>query len=71
MGDMGERSLDICVIGFNESLLLDHLLKPPSKWSYLNKDIEDLIGLNFRNMILPQVFRESLSKNYARDRDSG
>ncbi|MED3992292.1 hypothetical protein [Priestia aryabhattai] len=66
----GERSLDICVIGFNESVLLDYLMTSPSKWSYLNEDVEELIGLNFRNMTLPQDFRESLSKNYAHDRDS-
>lgn len=66
----GERSLDICVIGFNEAVLLDHLMKSPSKWSYLNEDVEDLIGLNFRNMTLPQDFKDSLSKNYAHDIDS-
>ncbi|MCT9872471.1 hypothetical protein, partial [Paenarthrobacter aurescens] len=60
-----------CVIGFNEAVLLDHLMKSPSKWSYLNEDVEDLIGLNFRNMKLPQDFKDSLSKNYAHDRDSG
>ncbi|WP_426629769.1 hypothetical protein [Priestia megaterium] len=43
----------------------------PSKWSYLNKDVEDLIGLNFRNITLPQDFKDSLSKNYSHDRDSG
>jgi len=46
-------------------------MKSPSKWSYLNEDVEDLIGLNFRNMTLPQDFKDSLSKNYAHDRDSG
>ncbi|KJL03768.1 MULTISPECIES: hypothetical protein [Priestia] len=66
----GERSLDICVIGFNEAVLLDHLMKSPSKWSYLNEAVEDLIGLNFRNMTLPQDFKDSLSKNYAHDTDS-
>jgi hypothetical protein len=36
-----------------------------------NEDIEDLIGLNFRNVTLLQDFKDSLSKNYAHDRDSG
>ena len=45
-------------------------MKSPSKWSYLNEDVEDLIGLNFRNMTLPQDFKDSLTKNYAHDTDS-
>lgn len=47
----GEWSLDICVIGFNEFVLLDYLMKLLFKWLYLNEDIEDLIGLNFRNVM--------------------
>lgn len=60
----GERSLDICVMGFNESTFLDHLLTPPNNWSYLNKSVEELISLNFRNMIIPKEFRDELLKNY-------
>lgn len=64
----GERSLDVCVMGFENSTFLNHLLTSPNHWSYLNKSVEELISLNFRNMVLPKEFKDDLSKNYSNNK---